>query len=145
MNIRIEQNNIRDIDQIMDIAKEIYKPDKREIEKYHNKEEWIERIKNGLLISAIVDEDVVGFVICYPKADAFHIWNAGVLEGYRQLGLWRKLYNDVVEFAKNKQYKRITINTYKKTFPNMYEFLVKEHFNEAKVENGKSYFEKYLS
>ncbi|MFA7301241.1 MAG: GNAT family N-acetyltransferase [Candidatus Shapirobacteria bacterium] len=133
-NIVLNINKIDQIDEVLEVGEEVFKPNKEEKEKYHKKEVWLNKIENGLLISASVDNKIVGFAICYKKETDLHIWNVGVLEEYRKFGIWKKMYNEVVKFAIENEYESISLNTYKEKFLGMYTFCIKEGFVEYKIE-----------
>lgn len=146
MEIDIHINKIDELEKVLNVASEVFKPNEEEKQRYHNKEDWKQKIKNGgLLISASINDKIVGFTICYLKPDSFHIWNVGVLEDYRKLGVWKLMHNEIISYATKNNYKKITINTYKDQFPNMYNFLTTNRYKEYKVEDSKSFFEKDLS
>ena len=132
--IRLNINKIEDLDEILEVAEKVFRPNKEEKEKYHQKSIWLERAINGLLISAQVDNKIIGFAICYRKEDALHIWNVGVLEEYRKNGVWRKIYEEIVNFANKNKFSKITLNTHKNQFPGMYNFAVKEGFAVERTE-----------
>ncbi len=133
-NIILNINKIDQIDEVMDVANLVFKPNKEEKEKYHKKEDWLNKIKNGLLISASVDNKIVGFAICYQKEKDLHIWNVGVLEKYRRFGIWKKIYDEIVKFALMNKFESISLNTYKEKFLGMYTFVIKNGFDEYKTE-----------
>lgn len=72
----------------------------------------------------------------------------GVLEKYRGLGLWNEMYKKIEEYAENKNFHKLTLNTYKDKFSVMYKFATTHGFNcyktEVKDNLGKSFFEKKL-
>ena len=127
-------NKIEEIDEILEVADKVFKPNKEEKEKYHQKSKWLERTKDGLLVSAKINNKTVGFAICYRKEKDLHIWNVGVLEEYRKNGIWVKMYKEIVKYAKEKGCGTLSLNTYKKQFPEMYSFAIKEKFKENMTE-----------
>lgn len=146
MNLIINLNKIEELDEALEVSNLVFKPSPVEVEKYHNRNDWVEKIKNnGLLITAKNNNLMVGFSICYPKDGKFHIWNVGVLENYRKLGVWKQMYDAVLKFAIEKGFKHLTLNTYKDKFSNMYAFCLNQGFVEYKTEEGKSYLVKDIS
>lgn len=146
----ISLNNSDDLPEALKLAEDIFQPNEAEKIKYHNPIDWKHRMDNGLLVLARKDGIPVGFAISYEKDGALHIWNVGVLEEYRRSGIWRAIYEAIMRFAKENNYKKITINTFKEKFPGMYNFLINNEFIEYKTEvdqlsgNTKSLFEKNI-
>ena len=146
MKITIKKNNINDLDRILLLSKKVFNPTPEEIIKYHNKEDWVSKIENrGLLLSASIDNDLIGFAICYKKdQDILHIWNVGVNSDFRKKGIWKRLYTEITNWAKINKYKGVSLNTYQQKFPHMYSFVKSNNFtlvHEEIVDNQvKSYF-----
>lgn len=144
-------DEIDELDEVLEVAQKIFQPNEEEKKRYHLRSLWLERINNGLLISAVINEKIVGFAVCYKKDDALHIWNVGVLEEYRKSGVWRKMYEKIVKYSIEKGYSRLTLNTYKNKFPGMYSFASKEGFVVYKTgfdeltQDTKLMFEKMIS
>ena len=132
INIRV--NKKEDLDSVLQLAEQVFNPNSEEKEKYHKRSDWQEKLDNGLLVSAFIGEKIVGFAICYKKDDDLHIWNVGVSEDYRKNGIWRKMYEEIVKFAKSEQFKTLSLNTYKEKFPGMYNFCKNENFIEYMTE-----------
>lgn len=150
-SIEYKINDLSDPDSVIEISKNIFSPSWTEADKYHKKEDWIEKINSGgLLVVTYIDNKLVGFAMCYVKnKDTLHIWLGGVLEKYRGLGLWTGAYNKIEEYAKIKKYRRLTLNTYKDKYSTMYAFATKHGFSCYKTEITdkleKSFFEKWLN
>lgn len=145
MNIKLEINNLDYLDEALEVSKIIFKPTPGEIEIYHNKLDWLKKLEyKSLLIVARIDDSIAGFAVCYPRDNKFHIWNVGVLENYRKSGVWKKMYESIIIFAKQKNYNQLTINTYRDRFPNMYKFCLENGFREFETEKGKSFFIKSI-
>ena len=149
--IELRINKIDDLDEVLPVAEEVFKPNLQEKEKYHNKSDWLDKIMDGLLISAVIDSEIVGFAICYKKENDLHIWNVGVLEKYRKNGIWRKMYKEIVNYANSQHFQTLSLNTYKEKFPGMYSFCKNENFDEYLTEidslssKTKSLFRKVLN
>ena len=140
-------NDLSNIDEIISISKDVFHPSEESILKYHNKEDWLNKIKNKGLLISVYDNDVcIAYALCNKiDDDILRIWNVGVLDEYRGLGIWNQIYNMIVNYAVQEGYKKLNLNTFKVKFPNMYKFVKKEGFNLMKEETKddgytKSYF-----
>ncbi len=141
----IHLNKVEDIDEVLALSYKIFTPSPEENKKYHNKDDWIDKINNhGLLVTAWDGDKIIGFSICYSKHETFHIWNVGVLEEYRRHGIWKMMYEEIKKFATKENFETLTLNTYKSRFPGMYNFVLKNGFTEYKTEGEKSFFMKRL-
>ncbi len=147
-NIEYKINDLAALDDAILISKEIFHPSTKEIEEYHDKQDWDNKIeKGGLLVVAYAENEPAAFVASYIKeAGILHIWVGGVLEKFRGLGLWSGMYEKIEEYAKGKKFQKITLNTYKDKFPIMYRFATKHGFicykTEMKDGLEKSFFER---
>jgi len=137
-DVVLKVNTIDDLDAVFAVADEIFQPNLQEKEKYFNKSDWIDRVINGFCVSALDDKKIVGFSISYGKDKDLHIWNVGVLDKYRKMGIWHKLYKKTIEYAIKNNYQSISLNTFKEKFPKMYAFCQKEAFVEYKTEIDSS-------
>lgn len=143
MNLQISINKIKELDAVLDISRKVFEPSMEEIRRYHDRNDWLEKINNGGLLITVSDNMTpVGFAICYSKENYLHIWNVGVLEDYRKLGIWNEMYEHIIHFAELNKFKHLSLNTYKEKFPHMYSFCIKNGFREVKTEDGKSFFMK---
>jgi len=133
-NIVYKINSINNLDEVLAVANEVFSPNLEEKEKYFNKSDWVDRVINGFCVSALDDKKIVGFSISYGKDKDLHIWNVGVLDKYRKMGIWHKLYEKTIEYAVKNNYQSISLNTFEKKFPNMYSFCQKEGFIKYKTE-----------
>ena len=106
--IILKINNTEDLDEILLVSEAVFKPNEQEREKYENKSDWLEKIKNGLLVSAVIDNKIVGFSICYKKEDDFHVWKVGVLDEFRGIGIWRKMYDEIIKYAAENGFQKVT-------------------------------------
>jgi ribosomal protein S18 acetylase RimI-like enzyme len=75
-----------------------------------------ERTKNEkdvcLFLALSEANEIVGFAMCYPRYPGFyHLWQLGVRESLRGQGIAQRLYEQVEEFAKENEYKGVTINS----------------------------------
>ncbi len=149
-NIEYKINDLSVLDEAITISLEVFHPSSKEIDEYHNKEDWKRKIKrNGLFIVVYVENKPAGFVLCYVKEkNTMHIWVGGVLEKYRGMGLWSGMYKKIEKYTIDKDFQRLTLNTYKDKFPVMFEFANMHGFlcykTEIKDDYEKSYFEKNL-
>jgi len=145
MSITLSCNDIDDLDEAIDISCQISVPSPAEAEKYHNKQDWLKKIKDGgLLVTAKQDRQMAGYAICYREDQIFHIWNVGVLESYRGQGVWKKIYETIHQYATKNGFSQLTLNTFKSKFSSMYSFCLKQGFVEYKIEDGKSFFTKHI-
>ena len=145
MNTTLHINRLEELDKALKISNQVFEPSPEETQKYHNKNDWLNKINNdGLLITAWDDNKMVGFSVCYSKEQKFHIWNVGVLKAYRKLGIWKKMHSEIEKFAKEKNFKHLTLNTYKAKFPLMYAFVLNNGYVEYKTEEEKSFFIKEI-
>lgn len=143
MNISIETNIVNDLDEVLNVSTVVFNPSHEEIKKYHNKEDWLNKIRDGgLLITAKYNNVIIGFAICYPRDHRLHIWNVGVLKEHRRSGVWTRMYAGIIKYAKQKHFNEISLNTYKDKFPKMYEFCINHGFTEIGFNEGKSSFVK---
>jgi len=150
MKIEYKINDFLDLDNVLEFSKKIFKPTPQEVEESHKKEDWLKRLENkGILITAYVGNNLAGFALGYEKErGSLHIWQVGVMEEYRGRGIWRDLYREIEEYARNNDFQKITLNTYKDKFPVMYKFAQTRGFvcYKTELKNGleKSFFEKKL-
>ena len=145
MSITLSLNDIDDLDEALDISNQISVPSPAEAEKYHNKQDWLKKIEDGgLLVTAKQDGHMAGYAICYREDHVFHIWNVGVLEDFRGLGIWKRVYETIYQYAIKNGCDQLTLNTYKSKFSSMYSFCIKHGFVEYKIEDAKSYFIKHI-
>lgn len=133
-------NDISTIEDVLLVSNKVFLPSDKEVFKYHDKHDWLSKIQNGgLLISVYEDTKCVGFAICYKvDKEELHIWNVGLLDEYRGKGIWKETYKIIVEYSLEKNFKKLTLNTYKDKFPNMYTFVNKEGFRLLKEEETPS-------
>ncbi len=150
-NTNIEINNLALIDNVLEAAKTVFNPSEEELEKCHRKEMWVNKVESGgLLVTVSVNDRVIGFAICEKKGGNLRIWSVGVLLKYRKLDLWKKMHHEIELFAKSGHFKKLSLNTYKDKFPNMYSFVSKYGYKKVKTEfdemqnTTKSYFEKTI-
>ena len=145
MNLTLSLNDVDDLDQAIDISNQISVPSPAEAQKYHNKQDWLKKIEDGgLLVTTKKDRHMAGYAICYREDRIFHIWNVGVLESYRGQGVWKKIYERILDYAVKAGCDQLTLNTYKSKYSSMYSFCLKQRFVEYKIEDGKSYFIKHI-
>lgn len=124
-------NDFSNLQAVLDLSKEIFKPTPEEELLYHDLNDWKQKVNNaGLLITAISGTQVCGFAICYIKeAGSLHIWNVGVKLEFRKQGIWIKMFELIKDYARTQNIKRLTLNTYPARFPGMYKFVSENRFN----------------
>lgn len=145
MNLTVSLNKIEELHEAIDISNQISVPTPVEAEKYHNKHDWMKKIEDGgLLVTVKQDGQMAGYALCYREDHIFHIWNVGVLEDFRGLGIWKKMYETISQYAVKNGCNQLTLNTYKSKYSSMYSFCQKHGFVEYKIEDGKSYFIKHI-
>lgn len=112
----------------------------------HSIEKWKEHLKqNGLLLGAFVDDKLVGFKFGYEREpSSFHSWLAGVSDLYRGRGIMTALMESQEAWAKSHGYRFLTVNTYRESFPAMYNLLIDTGYQEIEQKAGKSLFRKEL-
>ncbi len=150
MQFELKINDQNEIGPALGLANLVFDPSPEEIAKYHQPQIWKDMINNGgVLITAHANTSIIGFAICQKKDDTtLHIWNVGVHPLYRGKGVWRKMIQCIEKIAVERNYHRITLNTYRDRFPYMYAFAEKNGFIEyhSEMHNGviKSFFEKKI-
>ncbi len=94
------------------------------------KEEYSKRL-NGvphLILVAFDGKKPVGFKVGYQKENYFYSWMGGVLPGFRQKGIARKLANEQERWAKNNGFKKLVFKT-RNQHKSMLVFALKNGFN----------------
>lgn len=134
VDIKINTNHLEELNEVLEVANIVFQPNEAEKARYHRKEDWLLKIENGLMVTAVVGGKVIGFAICYRKENTLHIWNVGVLPEHRKNGAWRKMYDAIVLFARENGFESISLNTYKEKFPSMYNFCQTHGFEEYNTE-----------
>lgn len=91
--------------------------------------------KEKLILVAYVDNQPVGYTVSYDRNNdgSFYCWMAGVDPNFRRLGILGKLMEYLNDWAKSKDYKKITIKT-RNNRREMLSFLVKAGFNFTEVQ-----------
>jgi ribosomal protein S18 acetylase RimI-like enzyme len=130
----VRRGTIEDLKMAMQIAEEVFKPTPEEKVRHHQYKIWKEKMENGVLVVGCHKNKLVGFALSYAKSTDFHIGNVGVVEEFRKKGLWKMMYEETLRFAVNNGYKSISLNTYKDKFPGMYNFCIKNGFEEISTE-----------
>ena len=97
---------------------------------------------NTALIGLIPERTtlLVGHQISVSK-----VWICGVLPNARGKGVWSEMWNAVKEFAKNKGYDYVLLNTFPERFASMSKFLQKEHaevYKKEQTDTGEKVFTK---
>lgn len=140
-----------DLSDALILAKEVFEPSEKELAEYHQEAHWREKMRHGgLLVTAWKNGTMIGFVICDHREErTLHVWNAGVHHPHRGRGVWSTMYAAIENFASRAGYDRITLNTSRERFPNMYAFVknhgFKEYRTETQNEKEKSYWGKMIS
>ncbi|KXK26389.1 MAG: Acetyltransferase (GNAT) family protein [candidate division WS6 bacterium OLB20] len=147
--IRINQTD--DLSRALDLAETVFTPGEEDREQYHNRKDWEERIANGgLFLTAYSEGTFAGFALCTRKpGDRFHIWITCVDEEFRRKGIWRRLYENILDYALFSGYRTLTLNTNEQRFPEMYAFMRAEGYDITATEEQadgtvKTFFSKKL-
>lgn len=132
----------------------IFQPLPSEQHTYHDLRVWKEFMDQGaVVLGAYADDRLGGFLFAKREApDHFHIWLAGVLPEMRRQGLLRSLLTTMESTAQEEGVTKLTINTYAKRFPEMYQLLPSFGFQLDRTEEQevsgqmmeKSFFSKNL-
>jgi N-acetylglutamate synthase-like GNAT family acetyltransferase len=141
VKIEIEIGGVENLDTALMVSKLVFEPTKEEEEKYHNLEDWKNKIENGgVLVVGKVDGKIAGFIIAYKTADeVMHVWNAGVLAECRKLGIFSNMFEELAVKCRQDGIKKMTLNTIEKKFPEMYKYAINKGF----VEYEKEWVEDY--
>ncbi|MDQ3099289.1 MAG: GNAT family N-acetyltransferase [bacterium] len=69
--------------------------------------------KDVIVYLAVSDtNEIIGFGMCYSRYPGYyHLWQLGVRESLRGQGIAQRLYEHVEEFAKENEYKGVTLNS----------------------------------
>lgn len=141
MKIRLRVNKYQDIDEAIGLSNVIFEPSLEEIQRYHNRDDWLKKINNGgLLVTAWYGKKMVGYSYCFPERPKLHISSVGVLKEYRRLGIWKMMHEEIVKFGIKNSFKNLTLNTHKEQFPEIYAFCVSNGYEEYKTDGKKSFF-----
>ena len=58
-------------------------------------------------------DNLIAYALCYERyKDYYHIWQLGVNEKNRNIGIASNLYETIENYARNKKYKGVTLNTF---------------------------------
>lgn len=126
-------SNLRDVHQV---SLDIFHPSPAGMEKYHNVADWEEKLeKGGVLVVGKADRKIVGFILAYKTADeVMHLWNAGVLSEYRNMGIFSNMFEELAVECRRRGVKKLTLNTIEKKFPEMYKHAINKGFVEYERE-----------
>ncbi len=93
------------------------------------------------------DGDIAGFVVCYAKADHFHLENIAVSPDFQKRGIGKKLIEFAEQLARAGGYPRVELYTNAKMVENLelYPMLGYQQFD-RRLEDGfdRVYFKKNL-
>lgn len=134
--ITILVGGIEDLDSALEVSKKIYEPSSDEIEKYHNKEDWKNKLENGgVLVLGKVDEKTAGYLIASKvSGEVLSVWNGGVLPEHNIDGIFSNMMEELAVFAKQHGFKKITLETIEKKFPAIYKLVINRGFMEYEKE-----------
>ena len=139
---------------VFDASLEIFQPLPSEQHTYHDLRIWKELMDQGaIVLGAYADEHLGGFLFA-KRIDTghLHIWLAGVIPDKRRQGLLRALLKKIESIAAEEGVTTLTINTYAKRFPEMFQLLPSFGFHLERTEEQevsgqmltKSFFSKVL-
>ncbi len=136
VKIEIKVGGLYDLDEALRVADLVFEPEEAERVKYHNLEDWKEKLKqDGVLILGIVNGVVVGFILAFKKTEStLHVWNAGVLGEFRGMGIFSNMFEELTVVAKKRGVRKLTLNTIEKKFPAMYRLVINKGFKEYERE-----------
>ncbi len=136
VKVEIEIGGVENLEDALRVSRIVFEPTPAEEEKYHKKEDWERKIREGgLLVIGKVDGKVAGFIVAYKTADeVMHIWNAGVLSEYRKLGIFSNMFEELSVKCKQDGIKKLTLHTIEKKFPEMYRLVINKGFVEFEKE-----------
>jgi GNAT superfamily N-acetyltransferase len=109
--------------------------------------------QGSVVLGAYADDHLGGFLFAKREApDHFHIWLAGVFPEMRRQGLLRSLLTAMEAAAHEEGVTKLTINTYAKRFPVMFQALPNFGFHLDRTEEQevsgqmleKSFFSKTI-
>ena len=133
------------VDEAIKLAEEVFDIYGQTV--FNNKKVWLRRIEQDGFFVVICDDEgkVVGFTICDKHQMDLKVWICGVLPNARGKGVWSDMWNAVKEFAKNKGYDYVLLNTFPERFASMSKFLQKEHaevYKKEQTDTGEKVFTK---
>ncbi len=136
VKIEVEIGGVENLDAALAVSRVVFGPSSEEIEKFHNKEDWKEKIETGgLLVIAKVDGEVGGYIVAYKTTDeVMHMWGAGVLPEFDDLGIFSNMFEELAVKCKQDGIKKITLHTIEEKFPAMYKFVIERGFVEYEKE-----------
>lgn len=136
VKIEVEIGRAENLDEALLVSKIVFEPTPIEEEKYHNKEDWKNKIeKGGVLVVGKVDGKVVGFILAYKTADeVMRVWNAGVISEYRKLGIFSNMFEELSVKCKQDGIKKITLHAIEQRHPEIYKFVINKGFVEFERE-----------
>ncbi len=136
IKVEIELGGVNNLEEALQVSKEVFEPSPAKEEKYHKLEDWKEKIENGgILVVGKADGKIVGFIVAYKTADeVMHLWNAGVLSDFRKLGIFSNMFEELAVESRRRGVKKITLNTIEKKFPEMYKYVINKGFVEYERE-----------
>ncbi len=136
VKVEVEIGGVENLDDALEVSRAVFGPNSEEIEKYHNKEDWKEKIETGgLLVIAKVDGEVAGYIVAFRTSDeVMHMWGAGVLPRFDDLGIFSNMFEEMAVKCKQDGIKKITLHTIEQKFPAMYKFVMERGFVEYEKE-----------
>lgn len=98
---------------------EVYQIEKESFQDPWSKNSFIEAIsnKNNIYLVAIVDGLIAGYCGCYGVAGEGYIYNVAVGKNYRRQGIGFRLLQDLIEAAKSRGIKSLTLEVRKSNLP----------------------------
>ena len=132
MNVLVKETTLRES---LKIFNKIPEFDRYE---YGTVEYCKKRINNRdrLILSAYVNEDNVAYLIAYEDNKSLYCWVVAVEPSFRRKGILSKMVKIYEEYARNNNYKEISIKT-DNNKREMLNYLVKNNWNFADIiKNG---------
>ncbi len=136
VKVEVEIGGVENLDSALAVSKEVFRPTEEEEKNFHNKEDWREKIESGgLLVIAKVDGEIGGYIVAYRTSDGvMHMWGAGVLPKFDDLGIFSNMFEELAVKCKQDGIKKITLHTIEEKFPAMYKFVIERGFVEYEKE-----------
>lgn len=135
--IEYKEVSLAEIPGLIKISLDIFDPVDGDKNSHHQIQKWKQHLdEGGIVLGLYVDGKLVGYNFGYPYSpDEWHYWMGGILEEYRGNGYGRSLLEKQEEFARNKGYTSVSVNTYEHMWPVQFSFLQRHGYKVYKTED----------